>query len=102
MDLSPCPECGNLVSRLAASCPKCGRPYPLRKRTSKAAQFAAAINACIIGLLILGLGIMLATNANSRGEENAAATIFIPLGVAVVLIGVALLAYVCRRRDWIE
>jgi len=25
-NLLPCPDCGNQVSRLAAACPKCGRP----------------------------------------------------------------------------
>ena len=25
-NLTPCPDCGRLVSHLAASCPQCGRP----------------------------------------------------------------------------
>ena len=25
-DLLPCPDCGRMVSRQAASCPQCGRP----------------------------------------------------------------------------
>jgi hypothetical protein len=25
-NLSPCPDCGRMVSRQAATCPKCGKP----------------------------------------------------------------------------
>jgi len=26
-NLIPCPDCGQMVSRLAVSCPRCGRPF---------------------------------------------------------------------------
>ena len=26
-NLTPCPDCGRMVSRLAKTCPQCGRPF---------------------------------------------------------------------------
>jgi predicted amidophosphoribosyltransferase len=40
--LVPCPDCANLVSRLAEACPSCGRP--LRKPRSREGLFLRTLN----------------------------------------------------------
>lgn len=50
-NLISCPDCKNEVSRLAASCPKCGRP--IRTRQS-AMGLLAAVG---IGLLLFWVGV---------------------------------------------
>lgn len=98
MALSPCPECQTLVSLNATACPKCGRPYPARKRTSKAAQFGAAWSTVGIGVLIMLFGLALFSRGDGLSQEAGAK--FMMLGFAVMILGFWLIGYVAKRKDW--
>jgi len=100
MALNPCPECQTLVSLNATACPKCGRPYPARKRSSKAAQFGAAWSTVGIGVLIMLGGLALFSNGPGDGVSQEAGGKFMMLGFAIVLMGFWLVAYVAKRKDW--
>lgn len=100
MALYPCPECQTPVSLNATACPKCGRPYPARKRSSKAAQFGAAWSTLGIGVLVMLGGIGLFSKGPGDGVSQEGGAKFMMLGVAIGLGGVLLLAYVAKRRDW--
>lgn len=88
MPLQPCPECQTLVSESALLCPKCGRPYPARKRANRNAETVG-------GLVVLGIGLaMLAIGASLRlGPE-----MMLPCGLLMV-IGTAIFKKAVNRKD---
>ena len=61
--LKPCPDCEQLVSRLAHACPSCGRPLS-RAQSSPWARFAwgalkltAFVAAIVVGCLLAIIGV---------------------------------------------
>lgn len=98
MALHPCPDCRTMVSPNAVACPGCGRPYPARKRTSQAGQVGAAVITLGIGGMMSFLGFLMMLSQSS--ESQSAGGTFLLLGIAVIMIGVGLLAYVLKRKDW--
>ena len=50
-NLIPCPDCGHMLSRLAASCPSCGRP--LRATPAREGLFLRTMNQ-LVALLLWG------------------------------------------------
>ena len=51
--LAPCPDCAQMVSRLAETCPSCGRP--LRKPRPREGLFLRTMNrtvAVVIGVIL--------------------------------------------------
>src|SRR5262249_22317802 len=54
-NLRPCPDCGRQVSRLAPSCPSCGRPFAAPAR-AREGPFLQTLNA---GCLLAGVAIVL-------------------------------------------
>ena len=87
--LTSCAECGNQVSTLAATCPKCGAPVNLKpttiERTSKSIKAQQ-----LLAFLLLAVGIVVAF-IGSAGAAAVGALIFI-IG-AVWLIVVAVMAW---------
>lgn len=100
MALYPCPECQTPVSLNATACPKCGRPYPARKRPSKGKQFGAAWGTVAIGALTMLFGLSLFSSGPGDGVSQEAGAKFMMLGFAIVVGGLSLVAYVARRKDW--
>lgn len=98
MALCPCPDCRTMVSPNATACPNCGRPYPARKRTSKAGQVAVAVFTTGFGgaLSLFGLLMIL----SGPGISQDAGGTFLLLGLGVIMVGVFLLIYVLNRKDW--
>ena len=66
-NLGPCPDCGTLVSRLAETCPSCGRP--LRAATPREGLYLRTMN------------------------QAVAAGFWIPVFLVLVLIGTGVVAY---------
>jgi len=65
--LVPCPDCGQLVSRLAEACPSCARP--LRRPAPREGLFLRTMN------------------------QTVAAAFWVPVFFLLVLLGTGLLAY---------
>ena len=100
MALNPRPECQTLVSLNTTACPKCGRPYPAQKRSSKAAQIGVAWSTVGIGVLIMLGGLALFSNGPRDGVSQEGGAKFMMLGFAIVVGGFSLVAYVAKRKDW--
>ena len=52
MALKPCPECGNEVSKEAASCPKCGHPLKKEKKPMVSRPAGLVLQLIALGLFI--------------------------------------------------
>lgn len=100
MPLEPCPDCQTLVSKSATICPKCGRSWLGRKRSSKAAQLSAAWSTVGIGVLIELGGVTLFSKGPGDGVSQEGGAKFMMLGFAIAVGGVSSVAYVARRKDW--
>lgn len=98
--LEPCTDCQTLVSKSAAICPNCGRSWPGRKRSSKAAQIGAAWSTVGIGVLIVLGGFTLFSKGPGDGVSQEGGAKFMMLGFAIAVGGVSLVAYVAQRKDW--
>lgn len=87
-ELIACPACANPCSVAAATCPKCGHPFPKQKRSSSTAEqkrppnlfkyltFAAGILGVtllvVVGLRLERLGILSFRNADSPNSNTKA------------------------------
>ncbi len=76
----PCPDCGNQVSSIAKSCPKCGRPFRRKSAVDKSSAALMIFGAVLAGLflfIISGptlfalclLSLLPAIIASSKGES---------------------------------
>lgn len=90
-----------MVSTMATSCPKCGRPYPTRKRSSKEAQVGSAGCVIAIGVLIFLFGLYLFQLGPGDGvSQEAGAKFMVLMAPAFLVLGIVLLRYVLKKQDW--
>ncbi len=97
MALIRCPECGNQVSTVAASCPQCGAPVaswniqtPLAtiQRTSKPLKLQGCLS-----MLLLCFGIAVFVTASSSAPAVGS------MGIFLAIIG-AIWVVITRIRIW--
>lgn len=90
MALTTCPECGREVSDTAVMCPHCGKTF-----NKQIAQNSAAVRKIMFSLLI---GFVLCTSSLSFFTLAGASFIFVLIGLAMLALGIYLIAKGLKKK----
>ena len=84
----PCPDCGKTVSRLAASCPHCGRPMEAAQLIEQTAKKYKLIQLIGFGICVVAV-LLVAVSAACQSE--------VAVGLSCLLFGVGFIQFVVGR-----
>jgi hypothetical protein len=109
MALIKCPECGNEVSSVAASCPKCAYPIasaPIKDKTVLIEQTSKHIKrqkAIVAGMIFGGLGVNIIFVNCLASSQTSTQYVFYgiasSLGLLVLIIGI-ISGIVIKINSW--